>query len=156
LNSQNDTVVQVNGLTEKSNPRPILGYTDRETVKLDFDNMPFKQVKYWASRVAKWFRLNGFLVLKSSEKSYHVIFDRPVSWRKNVSIVAWVSLQTKHTKLTGWFILQCIKQGSTLRISPKRDKPTPRVVYRSGTQNCQILGFLRYRALTKAILADLK
>ena len=50
------------GLTEKSNPKPILGYTDTETVKLDFDDMPFMDVKYWAQRVMRWFKLGGFIV----------------------------------------------------------------------------------------------
>jgi len=28
----------------------------------------------------KWFKLKGFIITKSSEKFYHVIFDCAVSW----------------------------------------------------------------------------
>jgi hypothetical protein len=79
--------IRGNGLRDKSSPKPILGYTDTETVKLDLDNMPFKSVKYWASRISRWFRLRGFIVLKSSNKCYHVVFDQKVSWSLNVKIM---------------------------------------------------------------------
>lgn len=59
-------------------------------------------------------------ILRSSNDSYHVVFDRPVSWSKNMSIVAWASLMTNHAKLAKWFIMQCIKQASTLRVSRAR------------------------------------
>lgn len=72
-------------------------------------------------------------------------FDRKVSWGENVKIMAWVCLVSKHRKLTGWFILQCIKQGSTLRISRKREKPSPRIVFQHGRQDGEILRFLQYR-----------
>ena len=99
------------GLTEQLNPEPpMLGYTDKSTVKLDFDNVSFKLVKYWALRTMKWFRLGGFVILKSSTNHYHVLFDRSVSWKKNVHVMAWVSLESKNEGLKRWFLMQCIKQ----------------------------------------------
>jgi len=41
--------------------------------------------------------------------------------------------------------MQCIKGGSTLRISPKKDKPSPRIVYRYGKQDGEIHLFLLKR-----------
>jgi len=61
---------------------------------LDFDYMPFKSVRYWALRTLKWFKLGGFLILKSSRECYHVVFDRTVSWTENMRIVAWLCLQS--------------------------------------------------------------
>lgn len=52
---------------------PVLGFSDRETVKLDFDNTPFKNVRYWAVRAYNWFHLEGFWILRSSKNSYHVV-----------------------------------------------------------------------------------
>lgn len=89
-------------MNEKWSHKSILGFTDDETVMLEFDNMPFKQVKYWAFRAMRWFKLKCFIILKSSEKCYHVVFDRKVSW---------VFPLSKHKKLTGWFIMQCILMG---------------------------------------------
>ena len=41
--------------------------------------------------------------------------------------------------------MQCIKGGSTLRISPKKDKPSPRIVYRYGKHDGEIHLFLLKR-----------
>lgn len=65
-----------------------------------------------------------------------------VSWNENVKFMAWVCLITERRKLTGWFIMQCIKKGSTLRISPKKEKSSSRVVYRHGKQHKEIRDFL--------------
>jgi len=134
----------------------ILGITDQETVKLDFDNTRFKTVKYWAMRTMKWFKLKGFIILKSSKNNYHVIFDKKVSWTKNMHIVAWVSLLSQNKNLQKWFLMQCIKEGSTLRVSEKKEKPQPRIVYRFGSQNNQIAEFLAYRKIVKSIIAKLE
>jgi hypothetical protein len=144
--------LKASGLSQKSSLKSIIGYTDTETVKLDFDDTPFSTVRYWANRAMRWFKLGGFIVLKSSEDCYHVLFDRKVSWVENVKIMAWACLVSKHRKLTGWFILQCIKPGSTLRVSPKGVKPSPRIVYRYGGQDGEITRFLRYRRLIKGIM----
>jgi len=136
---------------ENNNLKFIVGFTDTETVKLDFDNTPFKTVKYWALRTMKWFKLEGFIILKSSENNYHVVFNRPVSWSENMHIVAWVSLLSGNPMLEKWFLMQCIKEGSTLRVSPKRDKPSPRIVYKYGKEDKQIRDFLAYRKLAKLI-----
>ena len=54
--------------------------------------------------------------------------------------------------LEKWFLMQCIKGGSTLRISPKKDKPSPRVVYREGKQDEEIESFLARRKLIKNLV----
>jgi hypothetical protein len=153
--------MKVNGLKGKlkvNNGLPfILGITDQETVKLDFDNTRFKTVKYWAMRTMKWFKLKGFIILKSSKNNYHVVFDKKVSpWKDNVKIMAWVCLLSQHKALTKWFLMQCIKEGSTLRVSEKKEKPQPRIVYRYGSQQNQIAEFLAYRKVVKSIISKLK
>ena len=66
----------------------IIGFSDEETVMLDFDETPFKSVRYWARRVSRRFKLGGVIIAKSSEDNYHVVFNRRVTWTENVSIVA--------------------------------------------------------------------
>jgi len=134
------------GLTEKLTPEPpMLGYTDKSTVKLDFDDVSFKFVKYWANRTMKWFRLGGFIILKSSKNHYHVLFDRSVAWKKNVHIMAWVCVESKNAGLIKWSLMQCIKESSTLRVSPKGEKLSPRVVFRNYKQGKEINNFLAWR-----------
>lgn len=103
------------GLSGVSSPKYILGYTSDETVMLDLDGMRLKDVKYWARRTMKRFKLGGFLVLESSPGSYHIVFDLTVTWSENVKILAWVALYVKRRCLDNWFKMQCIKQKPTLR-----------------------------------------
>jgi len=131
------------------NRNSIIGFSDNATVKLDFDDVSFKIVKYWAERTMKWFRLQGFMILKSSKNCYHVLFNRPVAWSENMRIVAWVALQSRNKGLKKWFLMQCIKQSSTLRVSKKRDKDSPRIVFKFGKQDKQIKTFIKNRHLIK-------
>ncbi|UCE15814.1 MAG: hypothetical protein JSV12_08125 [Candidatus Bathyarchaeota archaeon] len=71
-------------------------------------------------------------------------------------IIAWACLITKHKKLTVWFIFQCVKKGSTLRISCKKGKPSPRIVYRYGKEDGEIRNFLQYRRLIKNIMRKMR
>lgn len=139
-------------MTEKSKANPILGFSDVETVKLDFDKLSYRDVKYWAIRTMKWFKLRGFIILKSSNHCYHVVFDRSVSWAENMKVVAWVALLSRNKGLAKWFLMQCIKGCSTLRVSPKREKPSPRVVYRYGIQEKSIKSFLKIRKSIKEMI----
>jgi hypothetical protein len=143
--------LKVHGLTDKSKAKPILGYSDTETVKLDFDNTAFRLVKYWAFKAMRKFRLEGFIILKSSENSYHVVFNRPVSWSENMRVVAWVSLLSRNEALSKYFLMQCIKESSTLRVSKKQEKISPRIVFRHGRQDKLIKGFLAFRGIIKGI-----
>lgn len=126
-----------------------IGFTDDETVMLDFDNTSFKDVRYWAHETMKRFKLGGFLILKSSENNYHIVFNRRVDWSENMSIVASATLACGNPRMTKWFLLQCRKREPTLRVGPKGNKPSPRIVYRYGRQDVQIQGFLEHRRMFK-------
>lgn len=129
----------------------ILGYTDRTTVKIDFDNVRYKIVK----SVSKWltdkFNLGGFIILKSSKDNYHVVFNRTVTWEENLNIICWASYMVRKEKggikSMGWVIMQGIKKSSTLRISTKFKKPRPRIIYKEGKQDNEIKTFREYRKI---------
>ena len=130
---------------------PILGLTDFETVMLDFDDFSFKSVKDWALKADEWFELGGGIILKSSYKHYHVVFDRYVSREENLRVVAWVAILSKSVPMLRYLAMQCIKMGSTLRVIPNKDKPSPRVVYKFCCQDHAVKDFLAYRQLIKRI-----
>jgi hypothetical protein len=48
--------------------------------------------------------------------------------------------------------MQCRKQSSTLRGSPKGDKLSPNIVYREGIEDMQIKAFIGYRELITDIM----
>jgi hypothetical protein len=133
-------------LKSKASKSPILGYTDTSTVKLDYDKMKLKKVKYYAQRIKKWFRLEGFIILKSSKDSYHVLFNKTVSWTRNAEIMGWACfISSFNLPLMRYVVMQLIKKQSTLRVGFKRRKSYPKIVFRSGKQNCEIKYFLEYR-----------
>ena len=130
---------------------PMLGFTSSEIVMLDLDDKSFKSVKYWALKAMKRFRLDGFVILRSSKKHYHIIFNCYVSWNVSLSVIGWVAILSKSVPLLRYLAMQCIKGASTIRISPKGEKPSPRVVYRYGEQDHAVKEFLRERQTIKRI-----
>ena len=50
--------------------------------------------------------------------------------------------------------MQCIKESSTLRFSPKIDKPSPKIVFRYGSQNNQIKELLETRRIILNIVKN--
>lgn len=143
----------------------ILGVFDDETVMLDFDDTPFKMVKKYARMAMNFHKLGGLIILKSSEKAYHVVYNRRVTWSENQRIVSWVSYvvcpwlrlsETSQRARTSLNILlyqrmQAIKQSSALRTSHKGSKPSPRIVYREGEQDDRIASYLEKRRLLKKV-----
>lgn len=154
----------------------IVGNWDKHIVQVDFDKMPLPEVKYWCYRACNFFRLKGFIVLESSKRefiakemgkngkvtyryvkrNYLAVFDRPVSWAKNCHIINWIALESGSEDLKKWVTMQCIKESSTLRLSPKIDKPIPKVVFCYGSQDRQIKRFLETRELVLDILKQIK
>jgi hypothetical protein len=126
------------------------------TVKLDFDNTPLWLVVYWSMRACLWFKLEGGVILRSSKGSYHVVFNRAVSWDRNLHIVCWVALESQNKSLNKYALMQGIKESSTLRVGPKGEKPRPRIVYRWGKQDGQIKKYLRERREIYKILKSLR
>lgn len=127
----------------------IIGYTDRETVKLDIDNEMYKQIKSIARWLMKKFNLGGFIILRFSDDNYHVVFNRTVTWEENMHIIGFASYMLRNErggkKSMSWVIMQLIKESSTLRISTKGKKPRPRIIYKEGEQDKEIATFRAYR-----------
>jgi hypothetical protein len=144
-------VRRVTGVASKSNHSPILGYSDTSTVKLDFDDVPLKKVKYWARRVCDWFKLGGFIILRSSENHYHVLFDASVDWAGNCHVMGWVAVESRIQKLMDYVLMQLIKESSTVRVGAKGKSGSPKIVYRWGSQSNEIKNFLEYRKKFKKI-----
>jgi len=123
----------------------VVGYTDRETIKLDLDGTVYKRVKKIADYCVVAYHLEGYVILQSSKNNYHVVFDKNVSWEENVRIMAWVAYKFGKESYTRWFVLQVIKTASTLRIGNKGEKPRPRIVHKFGRQSEEIKNFREHR-----------
>lgn len=135
----------------------ILGITDRFTVMLDLDNIKFKDAKRLCILACVWYKLEGFVLLRSSRNHYHVIFNKPMkSWRKTVNIISRIAVKTKNPEVYKWVLMQIIKKASTLRISHKGNKPIPKIVYSYGKLDKQVKAFLSVRNdVIRFLLKDL-
>jgi hypothetical protein len=68
----------------------IVAIGDTSKVKLNLDNYTFQKARAIALHVCKWWKLEGFVIIKSSAKGYHAVFNRPVTWKLNQKVMGWV------------------------------------------------------------------
>jgi hypothetical protein len=134
----------------------VLGNWGVRTVQVDFDNVCLDDVKYWGKRACYWHKLNGFIILRSSNRHYHVVFDRTVAWATNVKVMCWIALESGNINLQKYALMQGIKKTSTLRIGNKGKKKPPKIIYRFGKQDNQIRKFLDNRAFILDSIKKLK
>lgn len=118
-------------------PSVVWGDWDKETVRLDFDDTSLGEVKLWAYRALKWFRLDGFVILRSSMKeyvvknkgkvfyrylkgSYLVIFDKPVKWETNVKVMNWVALESGNVNLQNMSVCNALNKLQQLEFQIRK------------------------------------
>ncbi|MGD0496697.1 MAG: hypothetical protein ABSB28_11795 [Candidatus Bathyarchaeia archaeon] len=148
----------------KVNTSLVFGDWDTETIRLDWDDAPsLDEVKLWSYRATFFFKLEGFIISESSHKnyvvtqkrkvffrlrkaSYHVVFNSPVDWGRNVHVMNWVALESGNENLRRYVRMQCIKETSTVRMSRKGKKPIPKIVFRYGLQDKMIKKYLGNRS----------
>ncbi len=109
--------------------------TDRGLI-LDLDNMKYRKALAIASDLCKRHRLEGFLLIMSSPKNYHAVFNRYLSWRKITKILF------SRYECVRYAVFQMMQGALTLRISGKNGKNKPRIVYRVGKENKLIKDYL--------------
>jgi len=109
--------------------------TDRGLV-LDLDNMKYRKALRITEDLCKSYRLQGYLLIKSSPKNYHVVFNRYLSWRKITKILF------SRWECTRWAVFQMMSGQLTLRISKKNGKDKPKIVRQMGKSDKLIKDYL--------------
>lgn len=124
----------------------ILGYTSTSAAMLDLDDVTLTRTKSIAQRLIGRFHLEGFLVVRSSVKHYHVIFNRPLTWRMVLRVIFAVDVcRKRYHNHFSWAEMQAIKGAATIRLGPKGRKKSPRPVFRAGLQDKEIKSYLTLR-----------
>lgn len=129
-----------------------VGFTTNKALMLDLDRFTYAEALDLAVKTTNKFQLEGFLIAKSSELNYHVIFNKFMDWDDVLEIlfkIVWgyhYYGHGEHPHLTNWAILQVIKQSITLRIGTKVltnvKKPKPKVVICKGKTGQNIKEYL--------------
>jgi hypothetical protein len=114
----------------------VVGFMTNRGLILDFDNMKFKKAKWLAERLCKQHHLEGYLLIKSSEKNYHVVFNRYLRWRTITKI-----LFNQYEALR-WAVFQMQSGYLTLRVSRKNGKNKPKIILKVGKTDKLIKDYL--------------
>ena len=113
-----------------------IGFVTTRGVLLDLDNMTFRKATWIAETLLKEYRLQGYLLVQSSERSYHVVFNRYLSWKKITEV-----LFSMHECVR--YAVQQMQNGHlTLRISPKNGRNKPKILMEVGKQDKLVKDYL--------------
>jgi len=110
-------------------------HTDRGVV-LDLDNMKYRKALKITEDLCKSYRLQGYLLIRSSPKSYHVVFNRYLSWRKITKILF------SRYETVRYAVFQMMSGHLTLRISKKNGKDKPKIVRQMGKSDKLVKDYL--------------
>jgi hypothetical protein len=113
-----------------------VGFNTDRGIMFDLDNMTFQSALRTAETLLKQYRLEGFLLIKSSPKNYHVVFNRYLSW-KNITMIVC----SKYECLR-WAIFKLREGQLTLRISKKNGKNKPKIVRQMGKSDKLVKDYL--------------
>ena len=113
-----------------------IGFTTKKGLCLDLDNLPKRKVRQLTETLLKKHKLEGYLIIKSSQKNYHVVFNKYLSWRKTLQILSTVY------SCFEWMLWQIRKGEITLRVSTKKGKNRPKIIFQKGQTDKLINDYL--------------
>ena len=113
-----------------------IGFNTKKGLILDLDNMKYRKAKWLCAKLCRDYRLEGYLIIQSSPKNYHAIFNRYLSWRTITKI-----LFSQYEALR-WAVFQMREGMLTLRISEKNGKNKPKIIFKTGKTNKLIRDYL--------------
>lgn len=114
----------------------VIGFMTDKGLILDLDNMKLRKAKWLAGRLLRQYKLEGFLLVKSSDKNYHVIFNRYLAWKSITRILF------KQYEALRWAVFQMQSGYLTLRISRKNGENKPKILLKVGKQDKLIKEYL--------------
>jgi len=65
----------------------VVGFMTDKGLVIDLDNMTYKKVRYLARTLCREHKLEGYIIVRSSPRNYHVVFNRYLSWKTVTTIL---------------------------------------------------------------------
>jgi len=113
-----------------------IGFNTDRGLLLDLDNMKYGKAKWIAETLLKKHKLEGFLLVRSSDKNYHVVFNRYLSWKTITKILF------SQYECIRWAVFQ-LKEGMlTLRVSRKNGRDKPKILLNVGKADKLVKDYL--------------
>ena len=113
-----------------------IGFITTKGVLLDLDNMTFRKAKWIVETLMRKYKLEGFLLIRSSAKSYHAVFNKYLSWR-TISKVLF-----SRYECVRYAVMQMQNGHMTLRINRKNGKNQPKTLLKVGKTDKLIKDYL--------------
>jgi len=113
----------------------IAFHTDKGLI-LDLDNMKFSKASWIANNLLKKHKLEGYLLIRSSHKNYHVVFNRYLSWKSITKILF------SQYECIRYGVFQMQSGKLALRVSSKNGKDRPRILLTVGKTDKLIKDYL--------------
>jgi len=114
-----------------------VGFTTTKGLCLDLDDITEKKAKRLTEFLLNKYKLEGYILIKSSKKHYHVVFNRYLTWKKTLQILVNIH------KCLNWMLWQIRKGEITLRISTKKAKNKPIILLTKGQTDKLISDYLQ-------------
>lgn len=103
-----------------------IAFTTNRGLTMDLDNMKFRKALRIAETLKENFKLEGFLLIKSSNKNYHVVFNRYLKWKTITKILFSIYECIRYA------VFQMQEGRLALRVSSKNGKDRPKIVLTIG------------------------
>jgi hypothetical protein len=103
---------------------------------LDLDNMKYRKALKITEDLCKSYRLQGYVLIRSSPKSYHAVFNRYLSWR-NITKILFSRYETVR-----YAVFQMMSGHLTVRVSKKNGKDKPKIVRQMGKSDKLVKDYL--------------
>lgn len=113
-----------------------VGFNTNRGLVLDLDNMKYRKALRITEDLCRSYRLQGYVLIRSSSKSYHAVFNRYLSWRKITKILF------SRYETVRYAVFQMMSGHLTVRISKKNGKDKPRIVRRMGKSDKLVKDYL--------------
>ena len=120
-----------------------IAFTTKRGVILDLDNMKFKKALLIADSLKEKHKLEGFLLIRSSAKNYHVMFNRYLRWRTITKILF------SQYECIRYAVLQMKEGMLALRVSRKNGKDRPIIIKTVGKKDKLISKYLEVYRVTE-------
>jgi len=103
-----------------------IGFCTDRGVIIDLDNMKYRKALWIADTLLERYKLEGYLLIRSSHKNYHVVFNRYLSWKTITRILF------SQYECIRYAVFQMKEGKLTLRVSSKNGKDKPKVILERG------------------------
>jgi len=113
-----------------------IGFTTDRGLIMDLDNMKYRKAKWIADILLRRHRLEGYLLIRSSHKNYHVVFNRYLRWRTVTKILF------SQYECIRYAVFQMKEGMLTLRVSSKNGKDRPQILLTVGKTDKLISEYL--------------